>query len=51
VKNLKDLWQRAPEMLDSIGGEHLVGSGFAHEQPDEDFAGQEASEEREEWPA
>jgi hypothetical protein len=34
VKNLKELWEKSPELLDGIGGERLTGSGFELEQPD-----------------
>jgi hypothetical protein len=45
VKNLKDLWDKSPELLDDIGGE--AASGFASEQPEADFAMQESGEEGE----
>jgi hypothetical protein len=37
VKNLKDVWERSPELLDDMGGEQLSGSGFESEQPDSEF--------------
>jgi hypothetical protein len=48
VKNLKDLWDKSPELLDAIGGEQRTGSGFEREQPDIDFAIQEGGKEGEE---
>jgi hypothetical protein len=39
VKNLKDLWEKSPELVDDIGGEQLYGSGFEFEEPDTEFAG------------
>jgi hypothetical protein len=47
VKNLKDLWDKSPELLDGIGGELLAGSGFECEQPEGEFAVQESGEEGE----
>src|ERR1035438_7404961 len=44
VKNLKDLWEKSPELLEAIGAEQLAGSGFEREQPDMEFAMQESSE-------
>jgi hypothetical protein len=38
VKNLKDLWEKSPELVDGIGGEPLAGSGFEAEQPEPAFA-------------
>lgn len=48
MKNLKDLWQKSPELVDSLGGEELAGSGFECEEPDAEFAMQEVGEEGEE---
>jgi hypothetical protein len=48
VKNLKDLWERSPELLEAVGGEQLARSGFEREQPDVEFAMQESGEEGEE---
>ena len=48
VKNLKDLWEKSPELLEALGGEQLVGSGFELEQPDREFATQESAKEGEE---
>ena len=48
VKNLKDVWDKSPELLDDIGGEQLAGSGFASEPPEVDFAMQRFGEEGEE---
>jgi hypothetical protein len=48
VKNLKDVWDKSPELLDDIGGEQLAGSGFASEYPEVDFAMQRFDEEGEE---
>jgi hypothetical protein len=48
VKNLRDLWDKSPELLDGIGGEQLPGSAFEFEQPEGEFAMQESSEEGEE---
>jgi hypothetical protein len=48
VKNLRDLWQKSPERLDTLGGEELEGSGFECEEPDIEFAMQELGEEEEE---
>jgi len=45
VKNLKDLWEKSPELLEAIGGEQLAGSDFESEQPD--MAIRESGEERE----
>jgi len=47
VKNLKDLWEKSPELLEAIGGEQLAGSDFESEQPDMEFAIRESGEERE----
>lgn len=47
MKNLKDLWEKSPELLEAIGGEQLPGSGFEREQPDMEFAMQKSGEERE----
>jgi hypothetical protein len=48
VKNLKDLWERSPELLEAIGGEQVAGSGFEREQLDMEFAMQESGKEGEE---
>ena len=48
VKNLKDVWDKSPELLDDIGGEQLAGSGFASEYPEVDFAMQRLGEAGEE---
>lgn len=48
MKNLKHLWDTAPEMLDGIGGEQLTGSDFESERPDIEFATQESGEAGEE---
>ena len=48
MKNLKDVWDKSPELLDDIGGEQLAGSGFASEHPEVDFAMQRLGEEGEE---
>ena len=48
MKNLKDVWDKSPELLDDIGGEQLAGSGFASESPEVDFAMQRFDEEGEE---
>jgi hypothetical protein len=48
VKNLKDVWDKSPELLDDVGGEELAGSGFACEHPEVDFAMQRLGEEGEE---
>jgi hypothetical protein len=45
VKNLKDLWEKAPELVDCIGGEQLAGSGFEYEQPDTEFVAPNSGEE------
>jgi len=47
VKNLKDIWEKSPELLDSLGGEELAGSDFECEQPDFEFAMQHAADEGE----
>ena len=47
MKNLKDLWNKSPELLD-VGGEELAGSAFECEQPDIEFAMQVAGEEGDE---
>ena len=47
MKNLKDLWEKSPELLEAIGGEQLAGSGFEREHPDLEFAMQESGDERE----
>ena len=47
MKNLKSLWDRAPELVDGIGGEQLAGSGFECEQPADEFAAREFVEEGE----
>jgi hypothetical protein len=44
VKNLKDLWDNSPDLLDGIGGDQLAGSGFESEQSDREFASQESDE-------
>jgi len=44
VKNLRDLWDKSPDLLDGIGGNQLAGSGFESEQPDREFASQESDE-------
>lgn len=48
MKNLKDLWEKSPELLEAIGGEQLAGSGFEREQTDMEFAMQESGKEGEE---
>lgn len=48
MKNLKDLWERSPELVDGIGGERLAGSGFESEDPDLEFATTESGKEGEE---
>ena len=48
MKNLKDLWDKSPELLDGIGGEQLAGSAFEREQPDTECGMQETGEEGEE---
>jgi hypothetical protein len=48
MKNLKDLWQRSPDLLDGIGGEQLAGSGFECENPDVEYVSAEPGQEREE---
>jgi len=48
VKNLKDLWDKSPELVDDIGGELLVGSGFERDEPDREFAPWESGGEKEE---
>jgi hypothetical protein len=48
VKNLKDLWDKSPELVDGIGGEQLAESGFECEEPDGEFARWEPGEGREE---
>jgi hypothetical protein len=48
VKNLKDLWEKSPKLLEAIGGEELAGSGFEREQPDIEFAMQQSGGEGEE---
>jgi hypothetical protein len=48
VKNLKDLWDKSPELLDAIGAEEIAGSGFECEEPDVEFATQQAGAEGEE---
>ena len=45
MKNLKDLWNKSPELVDGIGGEQLSRSGFENEQPDTEFAVDEIGEE------
>jgi hypothetical protein len=47
VRNLKDLWERSPELVDAIGGEHLAGSGFESEEPDAEYAHAEPGQEGE----
>ena len=42
LKNLKDLWDKAPELVDGIGGEVLVGSGFECEEADAEFVSVES---------
>ena len=48
MKNLKDLWEKSPELLETLGGEQLAGSGFEREQPDREFDRQESGKEGEE---
>ena len=48
MKNLKDLWEKSPELLEAIGGEQLAGSGFEREQPEIEFAMQQSGGEGEE---
>ena len=48
MKNLKDLWEKSPELLEAIGGEQLAGSGFEREQPDIEYAMQHSGAEGEE---
>lgn len=48
MKNLKELWEKSPELLDAIGGEQLAGSGFEREHPDLEFAVQQSGGEGEE---
>ena len=48
MKNLKDLWEKSPELLEALGGNQLAGSGFESEQPDMEFAMQESIEKGEE---
>ena len=44
MKNLKDVWDKSPALLDDFGGEQLAGSGFASEHPEGDFARQRCGE-------
>lgn len=48
MKNLKDLWERSPELVDGIGGERLARSGFESEEPDLEFATTKSGKEGEE---
>ena len=48
MKNLKDLWEKSPELLEAIGGEQSAGSGFELELQDMEFAMQESGKEGEE---
>ena len=48
MKNLKDLWEKSPKLLEAIGGEELAGSGFERVQPDIEFAMQQSGGEGEE---
>jgi hypothetical protein len=45
VKNLKDLWEKLPELVDGIGGEQLAASGFEYDQPETEFLAPDSGEE------